>query len=111
MVSNLTSEQVRAARAMLRLDEQQFANLLHVSLETMLQMERSYGPLQGSDEIVQVVRASLTDAGIQLIDPGSYVGIGGPGVRMIGEPVTTAEIIDIEISQAAKPPEPKAVPA
>lgn len=111
MSSGLTAEQVRGARALLHLDEQKFSDLLHISLETLVHMEQSHGPLTLSPEMAKALSGAIRHAGVQLIDTGSYVGIGGPGVRLIGEPVATAEIIDLEMSQSQQPQEPKAVSA
>ncbi len=109
--TGLTAEQVRGARALLHLDEERFASLLHITLETLTQMERSHGPLDLSPEMSHALSGAILQAGVQLIDTGSYVGIGGPGVRLIGEPVATAEVIDLETAQAAQPKEPDAVSA
>ena len=108
---SLTAEQVRGARALLGLGEEKFADLLHITREALIEMERSHGPLHLSTEMATALSGAIINAGVHLIDSGSYVGIGGPGVRLIGEPVATAEVIDLEAAQTARPTEAKAVSA
>lgn len=81
----ITAGQLRAARTMLRLDQQQFATLVHISLSTVQRLERSRGPLKASPVILQAIRISLEAAGIELIDSGPYSGQGGPGLRLKGD--------------------------
>ena len=91
----ITGEQLRAARAMLRLDQKQFAVLTHLTLSAIRRMERSRGPIAAAPGMIEALRHALEAAGVEIIDAGPYTGIGGPGVRLKGEPVA-ADVIDFE---------------
>ena len=78
----ITSQQLRAARALLGLDQRQLADLTGVSLPTIQRMEASDGQVRGVvDTLVKVISA-LEGAGIELIgENASSVGVGR-GVRL-----------------------------
>jgi len=78
----ITSGQMKAARALLGIDQRQLANLCAVSLPTIQRMEASGGTVRGMiDTLVKVVEA-LDRAGIELIgDHTPSTGIGR-GVRL-----------------------------
>ena len=46
--------------------------------------------------ILAVVKEALTAAGIELIDPGHYGGLGGPGIRLAGEVAQGGQMIETE---------------
>jgi transcriptional regulator with XRE-family HTH domain len=78
----ITSAQMRAARAMLGLDQRQFADLCGVSLPTIQRMEASGGTVRGTiDTLVKVVDA-LDRAGIELIGDFAQSTGNGRGVRL-----------------------------
>ena len=76
----ITSQQMRAARALLGIDQRQLAQLAHLSLPTIQRMEASGGQVRGVvDTLVKVIGA-LESAGIELLGenaPSSGVGRGG----------------------------------
>ncbi len=78
----ITSGQMKAARALLGIDQRQLADLCAVSLPTIQRMEASGGTVRGMiDTLVKVVEA-LDRAGIELIgDHTPSTGIGR-GVRL-----------------------------
>jgi len=78
----ITSGQMKAARALLGVDQRQFADLCAISLPTIQRMEASGGTVRGMiDTLVKVVEA-LDRAGIELIgDNSPSTGIGR-GVRL-----------------------------
>jgi hypothetical protein len=78
----ITSGQMKAARALLGIDQRQLADLCAVSLPTIQRMEASGGTVRGMiDTLVKVVEA-LDRAGVELIgDFTPSVGIGR-GVRL-----------------------------
>lgn len=92
----VTGEQIRAARAMLRIDQKQFASLTHVTMAVMRRMERTRGPIVAAPGLLEAMRLALEDAGIELIPAGPYQGIGGPGLRMKGEPVVAEDVISFQ---------------
>lgn len=78
----ITSQQMRAARALLGIDQRQLAELAGLSLPTIQRMEASDGQVRGVvDTLVKVISA-LERAGIELIGENApSVGIGR-GVRL-----------------------------
>jgi predicted transcriptional regulator len=79
----ITSGQMRAARAMLGIDQRELAGLAGLSLPTIQRMEASDGVVRGNvDSLVKLVEA-LQDAGIELIAEGTTSSShGGRGVRL-----------------------------
>lgn len=78
----LSSAQMRAARALLGLDQKNLAKLAGVSLPTIQRMEASSGNVRGVvDTLVKVVEA-LDRAGVELIGEGATSVGAGRGVRL-----------------------------
>jgi transcriptional regulator with XRE-family HTH domain len=78
----ITAAQLRAARALLGIDQRELAQRCGLSLPTIQRMEASEGVIRGNvDSLVKLVGA-LADAGIELIDEGATSGGGGRGVRL-----------------------------
>lgn len=78
----LTSAQLRAARALLGLDQRRLAEAAGLSLPTIQRMEASDGQVRGNvDSLMKLVEA-LERAGVELIAEGSPSGGGGRGVRL-----------------------------
>ena len=78
----LTPAQLRAARALLGIDQRTLAVQAGVSLPTIQRMEASDGYVRGVvDTLIKVV-AALEDAGIELINENSVSTGGGRGVRL-----------------------------
>jgi transcriptional regulator with XRE-family HTH domain len=78
----ISSGQIKAARALLGIDQRELAALCDVSLPTIQRMEGSAGTVRGSiDSLVKIVDA-LGKAGIELIgESGTSAGLGR-GVRL-----------------------------
>jgi predicted transcriptional regulator len=82
----ITAAQIRAARALLGLDQRRLAEAAGLSLPTIQRMEGSAGQVRGNVEsLVRVVEA-LEKAGIELIGEGSSSTGGGRGVRLKAPP-------------------------
>ncbi len=78
----ITSGQMKAARALLGIDQRQLAHLCAVSLPTIQRMEASGGTVRGMiDTLVKVVEA-LDRAGIELIGDFTTSTGTGRGVRL-----------------------------
>jgi len=78
----ITSFQMRAARALLGIDQKTLAELAGVSLPTIQRMEASEGVIRGNvDSLMKLVEA-LASAGIELIGEGTASVSGGRGVRL-----------------------------
>jgi transcriptional regulator with XRE-family HTH domain len=85
----ITAAQMRAARALLGIDQRQLAELAGVSVPTIQRMEASEGNVRGViDSLTKVVEA-LDRAGIELIGENAVSGSGGRGVRL-KHPANTA---------------------
>lgn len=77
----MTAAQMRAARALLGIDQKQLAELSGVSLPTIQRMEASEGNVRGVVDTLTKVVEALDRAGIQLVgDDAASLG-GGRGVR------------------------------
>ena len=78
----ITSQQMRAARALLEIDQRQLSDLAGLSLPTIQRMEASDGVIRGNvDSLVKLVEA-LAAGGIELIGDGATSSGGGRGVRL-----------------------------
>jgi predicted transcriptional regulator len=78
----ITSQQMRAARALLGIDQRQLAELARLSPPTIQRMEASGGQVRGVvDTLVKVVTA-LEAAGIELIGENAPSAGSGRGVRL-----------------------------
>ncbi len=78
----ITSAQLRAARAMLGVDQRKLAELSNLSLPTIQRMETSGGVIRGNVESLMKLVAALDTAGIELIGEGAQSLGGGRGVRV-----------------------------
>jgi len=78
----ITAAQMRAARAMLRIDQRTLAELAGLSLPTIQRMEASEGVVRGNvDSLMKLVEA-LQAGGIELIAENAASAQGGRGVRL-----------------------------
>jgi transcriptional regulator with XRE-family HTH domain len=78
----ITSFQMRAARALLGIDQRTLADLAGVSLPTIQRMEASVGNVRGVVESLTRVVDALTRAGVELIGEHARSEDGGRGVRL-----------------------------
>lgn len=79
----ITATQIRAARALLQIDQRQLAEAAGLSLPTIQRMESSVGPqVRGNVESLVKVVEALERAGIELIGEGAVSTGGGRGVRL-----------------------------
>jgi transcriptional regulator with XRE-family HTH domain len=77
----ITGAQLRAARALLGIDQRELAQRCGLSLPTIQRMESSDGVVRGNvDSLMKLVEA-LDSNGIALIGEGATSGGGGRGVR------------------------------
>ena len=78
----ITANQLRAARALLNIDQRQMAELADLSVPTIQRMEASDGVVRGNvDSLMKLVNA-LDTAGIELIGDNATSSSGGRGVRL-----------------------------
>jgi transcriptional regulator with XRE-family HTH domain len=74
----LTSELLRAARALLRWEQKDVAEASKVSLPSIKRLESKPGPLAAQDRTVQAIRSAIEKAGVEFIPENG----GGAGVRL-----------------------------
>ncbi len=78
----LTAAQLKAARALLGIDQRKLAELTDLSLPTIQRMEASEGTIRGNvDSLVKLIEA-LEAAGVEFINDGAVSPQGGRGVRL-----------------------------
>jgi predicted transcriptional regulator len=78
----ITAAQMRAARALLAMDQRHLADAAGVSLPTIQRMEASGGQVRGHVDTLVKVIAALEQAGVELISEGATSVDGGRGVRL-----------------------------
>jgi transcriptional regulator with XRE-family HTH domain len=85
----ITATQLRAARALLGIDQQTLADMSGVSLPTIQRMEASQGNVRGVVDTLTKVVEALNAAGIELLGDKAKSDGGGRGVRF-KEPADSA---------------------
>jgi len=78
----ITAAQLRAARAMVGIDQRQLAEMSGLSVPTIQRMEASDGVVRGNVDSLMKLVAALDQAGIELIGEGQASASGGRGVRL-----------------------------
>ena len=78
----ITSAQLRAARALLRIDQRRLARLSRLSVPTIQRMEASDGVIRGNVDSLMKLIGALDRAGIELISEGTASQGLGRGVRL-----------------------------
>ncbi len=78
----MTSGQLRAARALLGIDQKTLAELSGVSLPTIQRMEASDGVVRGTVDTLTKVIEALSRAGVDLLGDNARSEGGGRGVRL-----------------------------
>jgi len=78
----ITAPQLRAARALLGLDQRELAELSGLSLPTIQRMEASNGLIRGNVDSLMKLVVALETAGIELISENANSARGGRGVRL-----------------------------
>jgi predicted transcriptional regulator len=77
----ITANQLRAARALLGVDQKTLAEMAGVSVPTIQRMEASEGDVRGIVDSLMKVVGALDRAGIELIGERARSDGGGRGVR------------------------------
>jgi transcriptional regulator with XRE-family HTH domain len=78
----ITSAQLRAARALLGMDQRDLAAASGLSLPTIQRMEASEGVIRGNVDSLMKLIAALEAAGVELINEGAVSEKGGRGIRL-----------------------------
>ncbi len=87
----ITAGQMRAARALLGIDQRRLAQLAGLSLPTIQRMEASGGTVRANVESLVKVVEALDRAGVELIAEGATSSEGGRGVRLKSPPQHESE--------------------
>jgi transcriptional regulator with XRE-family HTH domain len=82
----ITAAQLRAARALLGIDQRELAARAGLSLPTIQRMEASDGVIRGNVDSLMKLVAALDAAGIDLISDNATSTGGGRGVRLKAPP-------------------------
>jgi transcriptional regulator with XRE-family HTH domain len=78
----ITATQLKAARALLDVDQRELAELSNLSVPTIQRMEASDGVIRGNVDSLMKLVGALQEAGIELINEGAPSLAGGRGVRL-----------------------------
>jgi transcriptional regulator with XRE-family HTH domain len=78
----ITAAQLRAARALLGIDQRQLAELAGISVPTIQRMEASAHVVRGNVDTLMRLLAALDAAGVEVISEGAVSEGGGRGVRL-----------------------------
>lgn len=82
----ISPTQLKAARALLGIDQRQLAELSGLSVPTIQRMEASEGVIRGNVDSLMKLVAALDAAGLELIGEGAASPGGGRGVRLKAPP-------------------------
>jgi transcriptional regulator with XRE-family HTH domain len=106
----ITGEQLRAARAIVRLEQSELALEAGVSVDTVKRLERIVGPLSANVTTIESLQHALERAGVIFVSENGE----GPGVRLRkkhdNHDVLTREIDEIEGELATSADEPPQTP-
>jgi transcriptional regulator with XRE-family HTH domain len=78
----ITAAQLRAARALVGMDQRELAVACGLSLPTIQRMEASEGVIRGNVDSLTKLIAAIEAAGVDLINEGAVSEKGGRGVRL-----------------------------
>lgn len=78
----ITAAQLRAARALLGMDQRALAHAAQLSVPTIQRMEASEGVIRGTVDSLMKLIAAIEAAGVELINEGDTSPVGGRGVRL-----------------------------
>lgn len=81
----ITAAQMKAARALLGIDQRALAEASGLSLPTIQRMEASDGSVRGNIDSLMKLIGALSELGIELIGDGAPSSAGGRGVRLKGK--------------------------
>ena len=100
----ITAAQLRAARALLGIDQRQLADLCGLSVPTIQRMEASEDVIRGNVDSLMKLISALETSGVELISDGGVSQGGGRGVRL----KTSARNTQARPRKDSAPPGPRA---
>jgi len=78
----ITAAQLRAARALLGIDQRELAERCGLSVPTIQRMETSDGVIRSNVDSLMKLISALEKAGLELLGEGALSPGGGRGVRL-----------------------------
>lgn len=87
----ISASQLRAARALLGIDQRRLAELSGLSVPTIQRMEASEGTIRGYVDSLMKLIAALDAAGLEVIGEGAVSHGTGRGVRLKAPASDTAQ--------------------
>ncbi|MFO3797297.1 MAG: XRE family transcriptional regulator [Anaerolineales bacterium] len=78
----ITAEQLRAARALIKMEQRVLSERSGVNVQTLKRYEGGTGPLSGNYQNVTALIAVLEQEGVTFLRTGETTN-GGPGVRLL----------------------------
>jgi transcriptional regulator with XRE-family HTH domain len=78
----ITAAQLRAARALIGIDQRELAERCGLSVPTIQRMEASEGVVRGNVDSLMKLIDALAASGVELIGEGAVSAEGGRGVRL-----------------------------
>jgi transcriptional regulator with XRE-family HTH domain len=88
----ITAAQLKAARALLGLDQRSLAERAGLSPPTIQRMEACEGAIRGTIDSLTKLIAALDAAGVELIAEGASTVGAGRGVRLKGRAAASSSI-------------------
>ena len=82
LIGMITAAQLRAARALIGIDQRELAQRSGLSVPTIQRMEASDGVVRGNVNSLMKLIDALAASGIELIGEGAVSSGGGRGVRL-----------------------------
>jgi transcriptional regulator with XRE-family HTH domain len=82
----ITAAQLRAARALLGIDQRRLADAAGLSVPTIQRMEASDGVIRGNVDSLTKLIGALDALGVELIGEGAVSSAGGRGLRFKPRP-------------------------
>jgi transcriptional regulator with XRE-family HTH domain len=103
----ITAAQLRAARALLGIDQRQLADLCGLSLPTIQRMEASGDVIRGNVDSLMKLIGALETSGVELIGDGAISQGGGRGVRLKASAKDTHKTPQSRLDEDSTPPGPR----
>ena len=98
----ITGGQMKAARALLGVDQKQLADLAGLSVPTIQRMEASEDVIRGTVDSLMKLIDALDAAGVALISVDAVSDRGGRGVRLKESPSAAASDSHSDARRASK---------
>lgn len=98
----ISADQLRAARALLKMDQRKTAELTGLSLPTIQRMEASNGVIRGNVDSLMKLVNTLERAGVELLGPGSVSAATGRGVRLREDAAKSRERVPASKASAVR---------